>query len=58
MEIDANTRYKIEAREKDYSTLSYENGNHTLKVPNVLIPFWAKNGESLYYKDGQFNREV
>ena len=29
-----------------------------IKVPNELIPFWAKNGDNLYYKDGKFNRDL
>lgn len=57
LEIDSNTKYKIESREDNYSVLSYENeGKNTIEVPNELIPFWAKEGENLYYKDGKFNR--
>lgn len=57
LEIDSNTKYKIESREDNYSMLSYErDGKNTIEVPNQLIPFWAKEGENLYYKDGKFNR--
>ena len=57
LEIDSNTKYKIELREDNYSVLSYESeGKNTIEVPNELIPFWAKEGENLYYKDGKFNR--
>lgn len=57
LEIDSNTKYKIESREDNYCLLSYESdGKNTIEVPNELIPFWAKEGENLYYKDGKFNR--
>lgn len=57
LEIDSNTKYKIESREDNYCVLSYESdGKNTIEVPNELIPFWAKEGENLYYKDGKFNR--
>lgn len=59
LEIDPDTKFKIESREDNYCLLSYENeGKNTIKVPNELIPFWAKDGENLYYKDGKFNRNV
>lgn len=58
LKIDSNTKYKVESREENYSLLSYENnGKHTIKVPNELIPFWTKHGDNLYYKDGKFNRD-
>lgn len=58
LEIEPDTRYKIELRENNYCLLSYEsNGKNTIEVPNALIPFWAKNGDNLYYKDGKFNRD-
>ena len=57
LEIDSNTKYKIESREDNYCLLSYESdGKNTIEVPNELIPFWAKEGENLYYKEGKFNR--
>lgn len=57
LKIDSSTIYKLESSEENYSLLSYENeGENTIKVPKELIPFWAKNGDSLYYKDGKFNR--
>lgn len=56
---DPNTIYKIALREKDYSILTYGNDEkNTIKVPNVLIPFWANSEGNLYYKDGKFNRDV
>jgi len=59
LEIDSDTRYKIELHEDNYCLLSYENeGKNTIEVPNELIPFWAKNGDNLYYKDGKFNRDL
>ena len=57
LEMDLNTRYKLESREDNYCLLSYENDEkNTIKVPNELIPFWTKDGDKLYYKDGKFNR--
>ena len=57
LEIDSNIKYKVESREDNYCLLSYESeGKNTIEVPNELIPFWAKEGENLYYKDGKFNR--
>lgn len=57
LEIDSNTRYKIESNKDNYCLLSYENnGKSTIEVPKELIPFWAKNGDDLYYKNGKFNR--
>ena len=57
LEIDSNTKYRIESREDNYCLLSYESDEkNTIEVPNELIPFWAKEGENLYYKNGKFNR--
>ena len=58
LEIDPNTMYKVESLGEQHSTLSYENGQKVLEVPNELIPFWTKRGESLYYKDGEFKANV
>ena len=59
LENDENTKYKIEEKQEKYSTLSYEkNGRKIIKAPNELIPFWAKQGENIYYKDGEFHRHV
>ncbi len=59
LENDSNTTYKIELREDNYCLLSYDNnGKNTIEVPKQLIPFWAKNGDNLYYKNGKFNREL
>ncbi len=57
LEIDSDTRYKIELSKDNYCLLSYDNnGKSTIEVPKELIPFWAKNGDELYYKNGKFNR--
>ena len=56
--MDPNTMYKVESRGEQHSTLSYENGQKVLEVPNALIPFWTKRGESLYYKDGEFRMDI
>ena len=59
LENDSNTTYKIELCENNYCLLSYDNnGKNTIEVPKQLIPFWAKNGDNLYYKNGKFNREL
>lgn len=40
LEIDPNTRYKIEIKDKDYCILSYGNDEkNTIKVPKEIIPF-------------------
>ena len=54
LEIDASTQYKVQSREKDYTILNYGD-NKTMKVPNALIPFFAKEQTILYYKNGKFN---
>ena len=57
--IDADTIYKIESHENNYCLLSYNNnGKNTIEVPKQLIPFWAKNGDNLHYKNGKFNRDL
>ena len=59
LEIDTNTKYKIEIKDNDYCVLSYGNyEKNTIKVPNELIPFWANSGENLYYTNGKFNRDL
>lgn len=59
LEIASNTSYTIESREEGYCVLRYEDKEKgTIKVPSELIPFWAKNGENLYYQDGKFNRDL
>lgn len=59
LENDSNTTYKIELCENNYCLLSYDNnGKNTIEVPKQLIPFWTKNGDNLYYKNGKFNRDL
>ena len=57
LEIDSNTLYTIESKENDNYILSYGD-NNKIVVPNALIPFWSKIGQTLYYKDGKFNRDL
>lgn len=57
LEIDSNTLYTIESKENNNYILSYGD-NNKIVVPNVLIPFWSKIGQTLYYKDGKFNRDL
>lgn len=55
LEIDSNARYNVITHEKDYSILSYEgNKNNTIKVPNVLLPYFIDNETVLKYKNGKF----
>lgn len=57
LEIDQNTRYNIQSRNKEYTILNYgENGNNIIKVPNELIPYFANEKMTLYYKDGKFEK--
>lgn len=57
LEIDPNTHYKVQTRDKDYTMLSYGE-NNTLKVPNELIPYFTKEQTILNYKDGKFEKVV
>lgn len=59
LEIDQNTRYNIQSRNKEYTILNYgENGNNIIKVPNELIPYFANEKMTLYYKDGKFEKYI
>ena len=59
LEIDTDTKYKIEIKDEEYSVLSYgREEKSTIKVPNELIPFWANSGENLYYTNGKFERDL
>lgn len=57
LEIDPNTHYKVQTRNKDYTMLSYGE-NNTLKVPNELIPYFTNEQTILNYKDGKFEKVV
>lgn len=56
-EIDTNTVYTIESKENDQYILYYGD-NNKIVVPSLLIPFWSKVGQNLYYKDGKFYRDL
>lgn len=57
LEIDSNTHYKIQTREKDYSILSYgENNKNIIKVPNELMPYFTNEQTNLLYKNGKFEK--
>ena len=56
-EIDPNTKYTVENKGEEYTTLKYDN-NKTIEVPNALIPFFANENSTLYYKDGEFKRDI
>ena len=58
-EIASDTKYILKEKTNDYSILTYGNNEKsTIKVPNALIPFWAKTGDNLYYKNGEFKRSM
>ena len=58
-DIDENMRYEIVQKGEEYTILNYgTDEKNTLKVPNALIPYWAKEGEELYYKNEKFNRAI
>lgn len=55
--IDTNTIFKISSRENDYTMLSYGQKNeNTIKVPNILIPYFTNEQSNLCYKDGKFEK--
>lgn len=57
--IDTNTIFKISSRENDYTMLSYGQKNeNTIKVPNILIPYFTNEQSNLCYKDGKFEKIV
>lgn len=59
LEIDSNARYHIISREKDYSVLNYgSDENNTIKVPNVLLPYFANSDTTLKYEDEKFKNCV
>lgn len=56
---DSNTKYQIKSRNSDYSVLTYGSSNDLeIKVPDKLLPFWSKENDFLYYRNGKFNRDV
>lgn len=58
-EIASDTNYILKEKTEDYSILTYgDNEKNSLKVPNALIPFWAKTGDNLCYSNGEFKREI
>ena len=57
LEIDPNTHFNIQSREKDYTILKYE-GKNTIKVPNALIPYFTNEKTVLYYKNGKFEKVI
>ena len=53
-EINSDTTFNLETREKEYSILSYE--YKTIKVPNILIPYFTEEGTELKYENGEFKK--
>ena len=59
LEIDSNTRYKLQSKKQDSCILTYgQDEKNNIQVPKELIPFWTSIGENLYYKNGKFNRDL
>lgn len=59
LEINPETRFTILEKNNENTVLAYgDEMRNIIDVPNELIPFWSKEGENLYYKDGKFNRDV
>ena len=58
LEIDSNTKYSVQSKDKDYTILNYgENKKETIKVPNALIPYFTNEQTTLCYKDGKFEKD-
>lgn len=58
LEIDSNARYNVISREGDYSILSEKSKNNTIKVPNVLLPYFIDDGTVLKYDNGKFIQDI
>ena len=51
--IDSNTKFTMVSRNKNYTILEYEK-NKSIKVPNVLLPYFMNANKVLHYEDGKF----
>lgn len=59
LENNKDTKYNVSLRKEDYTILNYgKNNENIMKVPNELIPFFTKEGNILYYKNGKFERYI
>lgn len=58
LKIDSSTRYKIEKKEQEYTTLIYGENEKKIDVPNVLLPYFIDEDTVLYYKNGKFEKDI
>lgn len=54
--INPKTKFNVMCREKDYTVLKYE--NKSMKVPNVLLPYFINEKSVLYFKDRKFHKDL
>ena len=58
LKIDSSTRYKIEKKEQEYTTLIYGKNEKKIDVPNALLPYFTDEDTVLYYKNGKFEKDI
>ena len=58
LKIDSSTRYKIEKKEQEYTTLIYGEDEKKIDVPNALLPYFTDEDTVLYYKNGKFEKDI
>ena len=56
LELDLNTKFNVKSRNNDYTVLTYGEKRNTMEVPNVLVPYFATEGNVLRYENGKFAR--
>ena len=56
LELDLNTKFNVKSRNNDYTVLTYGEERNTMEVPNVLVPYFATEGNVLRYENGKFAR--
>ena len=56
LELDLNTKFNVKSRNDDYTVLTYGEKRNTMEVPNVLVPYFATEGNVLRYENGKFAR--
>lgn len=57
LEVDLNTKFNVKSRNEDYTVLTYGEERNVIEVPNVLIPYFAVEGNVLKYNSGKFIKE-
>ena len=58
LELELNTKFNVKSRNNDYTVLTYGDKTNTMEVPNVLVPYFAVEGNVLKYENGKFIRGV